>query len=46
MKVLFFYGFESSLPSKKAQWLEEQGREVSALDINYACNSMVWVKPF
>ena len=35
MRVLFFHGFESKLPSKKAEWLKEMGHEVYALDMGY-----------
>lgn len=35
MKILFFHGLESKLPSSKAQWLQDQGHEVYALDMKY-----------
>lgn len=35
MKILFFHGFESTLPSSKATWMEDQGHEVLAHPMGY-----------
>ena len=35
MKILFLHGLESTLPSSKAQWLQDQGFEVYPLDMKY-----------
>lgn len=35
MKILYFHGFESSLPSSKANWMGEQGHTVVSHPMNY-----------
>ena len=36
MKILFFHGFESTLPSSKAEWMEHQGHIVYAHPMQYS----------
>jgi len=35
MKILFFHGFESTLPSSKADWMAQQGHTVLAHPMGY-----------
>ena len=35
MKILFFHGFESTLPSSKAEWMQLQGHTVHAHPMQY-----------
>ena len=35
MKILFLHGFESTLPSSKADWMMQQGHEVMAHPMGY-----------
>ena len=36
LRILFFHGFESTLPSKKAEWLKMNGHEVHAHPMQYS----------
>lgn len=35
MRIAFFHGLESTLPSSKVEWLQSLGHEVLALEMNY-----------
>ena len=43
MRILFFHGLESQLPSKKVDWLIEQGYEVLANPMIYNKNNALFI---